>query len=1271
MLKRAAGAVAVLSLIAALRSAPVQAGPRQIPWPQLPQRVAGHLIPAADLGVKDCPRDLASRVPSRRVLQYIENVFYSWEEFDLVPAPGEAFCVVMRRPLNRPLSAAEAQVLLTASSLWLETANAQPRGLAMPDGLVRGRAPLPWHGDLEPVLSPDPAPDRGIVGSPAKAGTGPAEREGKPAPAPPGTLLGNLKDVIGGKDDRAVVANTGTFPNRVISYVAFDTESQSGTPLSGRATGFLVSPYMLLTNGHVVWNEDRREMVSNLTIAPGFNGATGPFGTRSAVRLATNPGWVATAKIQYDYAAAFIDTPFDGITTFMPLAFDVSPAGGSQVRVAGYPAKVRGADTAAQWSAADRVVSVQGRVLRYKVDTSPGNSGSPVWQVLAGGQVRTIGIHSTGDPTNSGNSGVRLVSQNFDLISEWLSWTPQTNNGLHLTINQIDAGSCPLVKAIATVNDDAGQPVPDLTRANFTLAENGVPQAIDVEQAEVSDNAISVALVLDASSSLSDSDVDNIRDASRRFVDLLGPRDKVAVYHFANGVALVQDYTSDKTRAKAAINALTNDGGAVGDGGGTALFDALVEAARHSTQTTGRRALVVMTDGMNNTGSETEGSAIAAANAAAVPVFTIGFGDADTSVLGDVAAGTGGRFFPGGSSADLQSILAAIGRTFAKQYLLSWVTSFVSGGNQSVDVTVTDGFDSDEGFSSYSQSGASGCAPPDASCVVHVVHPNGGEVWTKGKPQTIQWTTSGPSCGSTDGLALSDGSQIWYLADTAARSQTLNIDFLPTGTLYRAIVADRATGHFDTSDDTFTIAAPSAGFTCAKGTETLCLLKGRYQVKALWHATDGSGGGFARAVPVGDAGGYFWFFDNTNPELVLKLVDGRAVNAHVWFFSGALTSFEYSIFVTDAKTGETRVYSSVEGEFRSFADDTAFGPPPEGDGTAAVHGPARAGGAEPVAPLAAWPGRKTGFAALAASQAVLWEQSDHVGTVVIASTNRTDAPQYSTETADDFVVPAQKTWLLQGVDVAGAYYGSGAHGPADSVNVVVYADRNGFPGAASCTFRQVRPRSGLDSGVFEVDLTGICRLPAGRYWVEVQTNQDTSATGVWGWVERTALREKPSAWRNPGGGFNTACNDWGRRAATCKIGDQPDLIFRLRGQETTGGGGGGGSCSGSATALCLSNKRIKAEVTWRNPKGQLVAAHATALTGSTGYFSLDSTGVDLAVKIIDGRPVNGSFWLFYGGLSSVEYTLRITDPVTGTVKTYANPKGRYASGGDAGAVPSP
>jgi VWFA-related protein len=896
--------------------------------------------------------------------------------------------------------------------------------------------------------------------------------------------------------------------------------------------------------------------------------------------------------------------------------------------------------------------------------------------VLGGGQVRAIAVHSTGDPTNSGNSGARLVAQNFDLLSEWLSWTPQTRNGLHLTINQIDPASCPLVKAIVTVNNDAGVPVADLTRANFDLSENGLPQDVDVEQAQVSDSAISVALVLDASGSLSDTDVENIKNASRLFVDLLGPRDKVAVFHFANGVALAQEYTSDKNLAKAAVNALNNSGGLVGDGGATALFDALVEAAQHAGAATGRRALVAMTDGQNNTGSNSQQDAINASLAAGVPVFTIGFGSADTFVLGDIAAATGGRFFSGASSADLQSILAAIGRSFQQQYLLSWVTNFISGGTQRIEIAVADGPERDQEAATYSQSGTSGCPQPTGTCTPRLLHPNGGEVWTKGKAQSIQWTTTGPSCGPTVGLALSDGNEVWYLRDTNDDGfQAFNIDFLPTGSLYRAIVADRATGSFHSSDDTFTVNAPSAGLKCTKGSETLCLLKGRYQVRVLWRPSQVAGGGFARAVAVGDAAGYFWFFNAVSAELAVKIVDGRAVNAHVQVFSGALTDFNYSIFVTDSVTGATRVYTNQQGEFRSFADDTAFGPPTEDAARIAGDESAPARLDDGSRPSVRVPGaEKSGevhFSASPATQAVLWYQGDQTGSSGISSENRVDAggAPYNTAAADDFVVPSKKTWLLQGVDVLGVYYGPGAHGPARSVNVVVYADRSGLPGAAQCNFQQVRPRAGLSNGSFELDLAGTCRLPAGRYWISVQANQDFPAAGQWAWVERSVQRERPAAWRNPGGGYDSPCDDWGRLASTCLSGHDPDLLFRLRGQETTGGGGG--TCTSSSTALCLNSKRIKAEVTWRDPKGKLVSAKATALTASAGYFSFGGTALDLIVKIIDGRQANGHFWVFYGGLSNVELTLKITDPVTGIVKTYANAKGNYTSQADTEALPSP
>ena len=77
---------------------------------------------------------------------------------------------------------------------------------------------------------------------------------------------------------------------------------------------------------------------------------------------------------------------------------------------------------------------------------------------------------------------------------------------------------------------------------------------------------------------------------------------------------------------------------------------------------------------------------------------------------------------------------------------------------------------------------------------------------------------------------------------------------------------------------------------------------------------------------------------------------------------------------------------------------------------------------------------------------------------------------------------------------------------------------------------------------------------------------------------------------------------------------------------------------------------------------------AVNLTGDTGYFWFFAAPMSKrCVKVLDGRPVNGKFWLFYGALSNVEYTLTVTDTATGAVKQYRNPSGRFASVGDTGA----
>lgn len=108
----------------------------------------------------------------------------------------------------------------------------------------------------------------------------------------------------------------------------------------------------------------------------------------------------------------------------------------------------------------------------------------------------------------------------------------------------------------------------------------------------------------------------------------------------------------------------------------------------------------------------------------------------------------------------------------------------------------------------------------------------------------------------------------------------------------------------------------------------------------------------------------------------------------------------------------------------------------------------------------------------------------------------------------------------------------------------------------------------------------------------------------------------------------------------------------------------------SGPTLCLNGDRFVAEVAWKDFQGNTGVGRAVSLTSGTGYFwFFNESNVELVVKVLDGRALNGSYWVFYGSLSNVEYTLKVTDTVTGRVRTYRNPSGRLASAGDTNAFP--
>jgi hypothetical protein len=108
----------------------------------------------------------------------------------------------------------------------------------------------------------------------------------------------------------------------------------------------------------------------------------------------------------------------------------------------------------------------------------------------------------------------------------------------------------------------------------------------------------------------------------------------------------------------------------------------------------------------------------------------------------------------------------------------------------------------------------------------------------------------------------------------------------------------------------------------------------------------------------------------------------------------------------------------------------------------------------------------------------------------------------------------------------------------------------------------------------------------------------------------------------------------------------------------------------SARRLRLLGNRFRVEVSWRDHAGRAGFGRAIPSSDGSGFFWFFApANVELVVKVLDGRPVNDHFWVFWGALTDVEYWLEVTDTTTGAVRRYHNPSGSAEGGADTAAFP--
>lgn len=147
-----------------------------------------------------------------------------------------------------------------------------------------------------------------------------------------------------------------------------------------------------------------------------------------------------------------------------------------------------------------------------------------------------------------------------------------------------------IVRVNVGVVDDRGRSITTLDRSNFTVYEDGVKQ--DIARFEATAAPFSVVMMLDMSGSTK-SFRQNIQMAATRFLDALGPGDRVAVVEFYSKINLLNDFTTDRRTAFHSIS--------VANGGGdTDLYKGLMFALdKLAVEKSRRKAIVVLTDGVD------------------------------------------------------------------------------------------------------------------------------------------------------------------------------------------------------------------------------------------------------------------------------------------------------------------------------------------------------------------------------------------------------------------------------------------------------------------------------------------------------------------------------------------------------------------------------------------------------------------------------------------------------------------------------------------------
>lgn len=211
---------------------------------------------------------------------------------------------------------------------------------------------------------------------------------------------------VQGEDEREKITWTDKFPYRAISYIESYWPDNSIT----QGTAFIFNKNVALTAGHCVYDKERGGWAKGITIWPGKRGEYNPFGTAKATRLHTATGYIENGIFALDWGVIELDKEIGNTTGWFGLTYKEGSVAGEFVSIAGYPAS----DTYFQYKASGTIESCSDDFMAYQIDTSGGQSGSPIYM----NNTQVIGIHTRGQ--GDANFGPRITRTLFDFCKSFI-----------------------------------------------------------------------------------------------------------------------------------------------------------------------------------------------------------------------------------------------------------------------------------------------------------------------------------------------------------------------------------------------------------------------------------------------------------------------------------------------------------------------------------------------------------------------------------------------------------------------------------------------------------------------------------------------------------------------------------------------------------------------------------------------------------------------------------------------------------------------------------